>query len=742
MYLRVVFVLALLSSFACVLGGNLLVNGNFAQKDEDGNALGWEVWPSPLHANAEVQLDNTNSHSAGQSMRISNKSELYSRIQQLNVPCKPHTQYVASFWAKGDSIYTTRGGGSVMYIGPHGGLMRSLVAFGPRSDHSKISPGREGYFSFPWKYYESRVFNSGDSKELGVTLYLHNSSGTVWFDDVEIVEYTPDRKKEREASLARKLLQHDLQTLRQNAPGNQAFLKKIESYAEKLRVWYPEQPGEARAGLPFYDLQREIFALNAELLQAAYPGVKLAVTSSDPLQRLLHLQCGLPVLNAPLELHGMKGEQEPVVLNFSNCSAEAVELELKIEGGLDVQVREVVSVETEANYCVDDALPLLRPDATGRLLLKIAGGMTRQVYFLVTLGLEPGLSESPVSWSGGGVKGSALLKAHSYDTNYPNSKPLNTFSYSYYSRFALDKKSDASIACLRNMHQNTRLIHPHNIINPVFDEQGKIQADEMNWDNLDAERQLMVQPGKLIFYMRPSFFLGEMKGAEIVEFSDEWRSRVQQYVRVLVEACRQRGLGYDRVFLNLCDEPSERDMPYMLAVAATVKECDPQLRIYNNLHYGLAPNSIRKLAAAIDVIAPEKNVMNPERMKILRDSGKEIWCYWVQNRTVPGSEMRDFISSLAAQNVRGFSYWCFKDMANPWRPGVHQSYSVVYGGDPDEWIPSKRSEAIREGIELYTLLEMLKQSNQAAYAAMLQTQGTNDHATIRKQILQMLTAQQ
>ena len=73
--------------------------------------------------------------------------------------------------------------------------MRSLVAFGARSDHSKISPGREGYFSFPWKYYESRVFNSGDSKELGVTLYLHNSSGTVWFDDVEIVEYTPDRKR-------------------------------------------------------------------------------------------------------------------------------------------------------------------------------------------------------------------------------------------------------------------------------------------------------------------------------------------------------------------------------------------------------------------------------------------------------------------------------------------------------------------------------------------------------------------
>ena len=106
LYLRVVFVLALLSSFACVLGGNLLVNGNFAQKDEDGNALGWEVWPSPLHANAEVQLDNTNSHSAGQSMRISNKSELYSRIQQLNVPCKPHTRMWHRF--SGDSIYTTR----------------------------------------------------------------------------------------------------------------------------------------------------------------------------------------------------------------------------------------------------------------------------------------------------------------------------------------------------------------------------------------------------------------------------------------------------------------------------------------------------------------------------------------------------------------------------------------------------------------------------------------------------------
>ena len=173
---------------------NLIQNGCFTEKGAAGVIPHWTIWPAQLNPQASVKLDTTNSRSGGVSVEITNGNEkLFTRIDQLHIPCKPHTRYIARFYAKGQDLRTSNKGGVRMFIGPHGDLMRPICQFGPGLEHFKREVPNP--WTFGWTLYESPIFNSDDSRELGVSLYLRLAAGTVWIDNVEIYEYTPDLKK-------------------------------------------------------------------------------------------------------------------------------------------------------------------------------------------------------------------------------------------------------------------------------------------------------------------------------------------------------------------------------------------------------------------------------------------------------------------------------------------------------------------------------------------------------------------
>ena len=220
-----------------VQGGNIIKNGNFIQEDSKGNPLNWSYHPVKRKKSVRIVLDNTNSKSVGQSICITNPDEkCYTRIEQLNVPCKPHTKYVASFWCKGQNIATSLRGGARMFIGPDGKLNRPIASFGPGLEQFKRSVPNP--WTFGWTKYESPVFNSGKSTALGVTLFLHKASGTVWFDNVEIREYGQDVRKSRETERARILMQKDVQAIAKLAP---ELDKQLKQFKQKIAKFTPDK---------------------------------------------------------------------------------------------------------------------------------------------------------------------------------------------------------------------------------------------------------------------------------------------------------------------------------------------------------------------------------------------------------------------------------------------------------------------------------------------------------------------
>lgn len=152
---------------------NLVVNGGF----ESGAKLpeGWS--PNPAKGEeGPVFIDNAEAHSGRQALAIRHQSvESYTSVR-LKVPVKPATEYTAIVWMKGDAV-TPAGTGvsgiARIFIEGEGG--KTLAASVPEKG------------TFGWKRV-TVTFTTGSASELPVLLYLHRASGTVWFDDFELVE--------------------------------------------------------------------------------------------------------------------------------------------------------------------------------------------------------------------------------------------------------------------------------------------------------------------------------------------------------------------------------------------------------------------------------------------------------------------------------------------------------------------------------------------------------------------------
>ncbi|MBO7146774.1 MAG: hypothetical protein J6W81_03395 [Lentisphaeria bacterium] len=714
-------IILLLISVSLLSSGaeNLIKNANFAQRNPDGTPTHWKIWPEKLARGVTAELDTTMSTSGGVSFRIRHDDQNhYTRISQI-IQCKPHTKYVAFFKSKGRNINSSRGGGIRMFIGQDVVMSAALTTFGPAFDYFKLK--RPADWSYDWKEYQSVVFNSGKQSALGICLYLHKTSGTVWFDEVAIYEYTPALQKELNANFYRQMLGHDLAKIKENANGDQGVLKKLQVFHDQLKSWMPEKRNDVKKGIPFFRLQQDIIGLNAEILQKKYPGAKILVSTADALKPYHHLNNDIVPLQGGIELHGFKNEKECFALNFTNCKNREETVILELDKDLkNLEVRQVAAVETKLCVTVDDALVRLRASADGKIRFTLPSGMTRQLFFVATLPDHAGKKNSLLKWKSSDASGVIRIYQNVVNDVLPEKLPIHSFSYMFPDRYKVHNRNKIRDKAISRMHQNAHMIFHVTRFRPVFDENGRIQPEKMKWNILDEELKVMLPGGIIIFNTvfesdpHLTIFLGKHKGKRIKPFSPEWESRASQFLKVLIEGLKKRGVGYDRILFCLEDEPDPVKLPEMEKMAAMIRKTDPNILIYNNFNTIMPLSGLKRLVEIVDVISPEKNSLKEEYLKLFREKGKTVWCYWVQNKHTGGNEIRDLLIFLQQKNITGFSYWCFYDMDNTWS-AREQSYSVVYSGDPAEYIPSKRSEGIREGLEAYTLLWMLQQKEPAVY---------------------------
>ena len=729
------FLLILAVTGLCVFsyGANIIKNGNFIEKNADGFAADWQKKNLPQNSGATVRLDNTNSKSGGQSICITNPDEkCYTRIEQLHIPCKPRTKYVARFWTKGQNIQSSQKGGARMFIGPYGELSRPIMQFGP--DIELLSRNVPYPHNYGWTLYESNVFSSGSSSELGVTLYFRHASGTVWFDNVEIVEFTPDEKRNREAERSRKLIRDDIAQVRKIAPELDAELKKLEVEVQKF---FPTVR-DPRAGMPFFAPQRELGRIFSRVLQKKFKTSNIIISAvNDPLkaQSAYILPDGQYQKNIVLE--GLKNEVETFSLNLTNPAANSKLVKIEIPEKLELEAYNVIHVETDRRIAVDDALLPLKKESAATYSVKVPGGMTCQIYFSAKLKYA---DSGIIRVNGNEIK----IEYRPKNTLFPEDLPITLFSYAYPYRYSFIEHLEKARKLRYHMHNNGAM--PYQFCSPIpyFDAKGKFIPSKTDWGKLDVILSMTPAPQRLIInapVYSPAHikeFLGTDNGKPIALFSAEWERRIGIWLKHLTQGLARRGITYKDFCISLIDEPGDNRLEYMKKTAAVIKKIDKNIRVYNNFNHGISHKNIGGLAEALDIIAPEIAEMSSDKMQILKKSGKEIWCYHVQNRSYPADKMRDIFHVLRKEDVKGFSYWCFYDSSPRWMPTGGQSYAIFYDGADNKWYPSKRAEGIREGMEIYTILSVLKEQNEKQYKNLCAKIGKLSHSELRKEALKFI----
>jgi len=143
---------------------NLLPNGGFEASDANGNPAGWTV--------AEpVELDREAKHSGASSARIKSESRGINNINKLYVRLKPNTSYTLIAWAKTDRV--SGAPGAQVYPYEFEGAGRSnMITWTGTQDWTE----------------QRTVFRTGEDVEGRINFRVYGATGTVWFDDVRLIE--------------------------------------------------------------------------------------------------------------------------------------------------------------------------------------------------------------------------------------------------------------------------------------------------------------------------------------------------------------------------------------------------------------------------------------------------------------------------------------------------------------------------------------------------------------------------
>ena len=696
---------------ACAETVGLVSNSGFEEIDSRGWAKDWKQWPKTLSAGASVTIDGNVSRTGARSLRISQRSQSsYSRADQI-VSVTPNKKYMISCWVRGKDLDPApSAGGARLFIGRNG-TGNSFQALGP---------GREAIGTFPWTRYEIGPVAVGEQTRLAFLPYLHKTSGTVWFDDIEIVEVTPDMTRRIEQLRVRNILLNDLALVEKacREAGDETMLGRLADVRKRVSRADLPTDLDRRHGPPFFELHREIYRILGAALARRCPDRGLLVWSVDPFVRQEHLVCPpMTIRRSGVTVHALRNDVEQVALNLTNATSEDVRATLSLSGpvsGLHVVWREVVPVELRKGILIDDALPrTLLVDREARTT--VPPGMTRQIWLEIHTGPAALTLGGAIRVRWANRTEDIPLSVRVYDLAFPDKWPIYTFCYAYLPNRPLTKDRIAvATADLARHHVNAIMPQPRSqgVPDAVFGDDGALLPEKMDWSTFDATLAYSGYIDMFVLLIPPERLKAMCTaGKETVPFGGPtWEKRAGTWVRAVIAGLKKRGIGYDRMVWTSVDEPAGGSIDTARTIGRMFHRADPSIRVYSNFYRVATPGDVRRLDEETDVWAPSLDCLNEQYLPICARRDRELWAYRVQSKGTLPASVRGAFWRLFALDVKGYSFWTYTDAgADPWTPYDidRHDYHVVYTGDPSEMIPSKRWEAWREGVEDYTLLWML-----------------------------------
>jgi hypothetical protein len=227
----------------------------------------------------------------------------------------------------------------------------------------------------------------------------------------------------------------------------------------------------------------------------------------------------------------------------------------------------------------------------------------------------------------------------------------------------------------------------------------------------------------------------------------EDEAKIAELIRGHVTQAEELGLGYDDWYVELTDEPGQGNSLAYGALCRLIRKADPRVRIYCNPSFWvggeklvLSDEDIAEVlgpwyAECVDVSSPLYLLLRDRpRAMALFDAPRLVRGYYTvstqsaKSERAPQVELyRRLAWDAFAKGWNGWGFYSyFAPRGNPWNDfdtdwytGENMpDYQMVYPG-PRGPVPTRPSEAVREGWEDYCLLTLLEQQGKGQDARAL-----------------------
>jgi len=534
--------------------------------------------------------------------------------------------------------------------------------------------------------------------------------------------------------LLRQQFRRDLQAVREDidAPGltdeqRGVLAARADELLAKVDQAPLVQPEGFRAVLPMTELEREIFALQAEVWRAqGKPNLRVwhchrydyLAPSAEP------KKSSEP---AALSVRMMNGETRADVVNFTNAAAQPARLRLRIEGlpgGTNpnyVVVREVLHVGTR-NFdrgTVAAALPEALRDQAG-WTITVPSGMTVQAWFEFSpRQLPPGRhSGRIVVQPEGGRAIQVPIRLVISPLRFPAQQTLLVGGWCYTDGSGAygvtPQNRDAFINFLREHGVNAPWATSAAMPEGAYDADGNMTQPP---ETVRFDEWVAKWPGArmyMIFLAKGDTIAGHRMGTAGFD------KCVGQWARFWADHVRAIGLKPSRVGFLVYDEPSDAT-GYAIneAWARAIHAAEPEFRLFVD-PIPTSPDGMESMIGAMDILCPNRAIWlaldwMASYYAARRERGKELWFYSCSGPTRSFDPYSYYLLQewhAFAVGATGSCFWAFGDTGgvSPWNDYVGAGagpYCPLYL-DETGVTCAKWMEALREGIEDYEYLAMLR----------------------------------
>jgi hypothetical protein len=413
--------------------------------------------------------------------------------------------------------------------------------------------------------------------------------------------------------------------------------------------------------------------------------------------------------SSTLLVEAFHGEVESAALNVWNFTGTARTLRVTMSGlaGSDttindaVTVREVVSVATQMSDMMADALPRMNE---ARTIVVPAWG-ARQLWLEIhTKGLSPGEWNGTVSLKDMDVSAEVV--------SAPVEIAVWPIAQSTKDIFKLCGWTNTrNPGVMKDMLNHGMNVYTNGPSVPfTFDAEGTIVSADFK--ALDEYMDVHARVGTPLFHS-----LVRLSGPAEA-FTPIWRKAYITAVRQFTAHIIEIGFGYDSYAYYPVDEPGieeGRNVARFVKHASITHEADPKIRIYTNPS-GISKEQLARMMPYADIYAPmhisswDIDPGSKVRMVEMRADADEMWTYTCAHDAKHLSPLAYYRGQMWMAFTHGHSgggFYTYSQIPGKFWHMMPGEYALVYL-NADGPTPSKRWEAVRDGVEDYSMLMALK----------------------------------